>query len=254
MELMFEHFPDDQIIFDHYAGDADPTVKDQFHAGEVPFTFLLLKAYTRRPETRGYFLTLISPNRKDFPEHPELLTARIPWKEVADAYHDDTEVVTAVENLVRELLASSIADSSLYACSQVVRTDWVRDQLIARVQRGDKWGLGWIIRALAEGWPDDPAVRAALTALIEPETEAVPNGAVVHLTAIIADPPAAMDRLAEIAPATSNHGTVVNALNSIIRNGGDRHDPRAQLIVERALGSDMTCPFTCVTNAEGSLM
>lgn len=252
MELMFDHFPDDQTIFDHYVRDADPTVKDQFRAGEVASTFLILKGYTRRPEARDYFLKLISPHRKDFPDHAELLTDRIPWKEIADAYRHDTEVIAAVENLVREHLTSPIADSSLYACSLVVRTDWARDQLIARVQRGEEWGLGWIIRALVEGWPDDPAVRAVravLTTLVEPKTEAVPDGAIAHLTAIIADPAAAMDRLVEIAPAASNPGVVVNALNRVIGNGGDRDDPRIQLIVERALGSDMTSPWTSPESA-----
>ena len=242
-ELMFEHYPDDQTIFDHYVSDADPSVKDQFGGGAVPSTFLILQGYTHRPEARDYFLKLVSPNRKDFPQHAQLLTRSIPWKEIADAYHDDTEVVEAVENLVREYLASPIGASSLYACSLVARTDWVRDQLIAHVQTNDNWGLGWIVRALAEGWPQDPAVRAVLRALVEPDTGAVPDGAIVHLAEIFTDPSTAMDHLAEIAPSSSNHGAVIDALTGIIHNGGNRDDPRVKAIVERALGSNMDSPL-----------
>jgi hypothetical protein len=72
MELMFEHYPDDQAIFDHYVSDADPNVKDQFRGGKAPSTFLILQGYTRRPEARDYFLKLISPNRKDFPRPASL--------------------------------------------------------------------------------------------------------------------------------------------------------------------------------------
>ena len=245
MELMFEHYPDDQAIFDHYVSDADPNVKDQFRGGKAPSTFLILQGYTRRPEARDYFLKLISPNRKDFPRPASLLlTGRIPWKEIGDAYHDDPEVVSAVENLVREHLASAIGDSGLYECSLVAHTAWVRDQLISRVRAGQNWGLGWIIRALAEGWPDDTAVRSALIALVDSDTDSVAVSAIAHLTEIYTDPFVAMDRLAGIVPSSSNQGAVIDALNGIISHGGNREDPRVQVIVERALGSDLTSPWT----------
>jgi hypothetical protein len=35
MELMFTHYPDDQVIFEHYVPHADPTTTDQIRHGEV---------------------------------------------------------------------------------------------------------------------------------------------------------------------------------------------------------------------------
>lgn len=244
MDLMFEHYPDDQAIFDHYLASADPTINHQFRHGDVPATFLILKGYTRRPEARQYFLQAIGPDRVDFREHPSLLTDRIPWKEIGEAYSGDAEVVAAVEARVGEFEPSSFHNRDIYFCSLVARTDLVRDVLIALIRSRKAFGIGWTIIALLEGWPQDPAVQETLTSIVDPADGAVRDGAVRYLPSIIPDPDAAMDRLAQLAADGANHGAVISALNDILQRGGSRDDPRAQVIVEHALGQDMTSTWT----------
>ncbi len=244
MDLMFEHFPDDQTIFDHYVASADPSTNDQFRYGALPATFLILKGYTRRPEARQCFLKFIGPDRTDFPRHPSLLTDRIPWKEIAEAYSADAEVVAAVEVRVGEFEASSFHNRDIYFCSLVARTDRVRDNLIARIQSRDAFGIGWAVRALLEGWPQDPAAQDTLTSVVDPAAGAVPDGAVSYLPSIIPDPDAALDRLTQLAPGRANQGAVISALNDIVQRGGSRDDPRVRAMVDHALGHDMTGTWT----------
>jgi hypothetical protein len=244
MDLMVQYYPDDQTIFDHYVPNADPTTNDQIRYGAVPATFLILKGYTRRPEAQQYFLKFIGPHRKDFPTTPSNLTDRIPWKEIGEVYRGDAAVVAAVEALVREYDSSSFHNRDIYFCSQVARTHWLRDKLIARVQGRDAFGIGWAIKALTEGWPDDPMAQEALAEIVDPAAGDVPNGAVWYLPAIITDPNTALDRLAHIAPGIDSQGTVVAAVNDIVERGASRDDPRVIAIVEHALDDDMTSSWT----------
>jgi len=244
MDLMFKYYPDDQTIFDHYVQDADPTTADQVRYGAVSAMFLILKGYTGRREARQYFLKFIGPDRKDFPTTPSNLTDRIPWNEIGEVCRGDPEVVAAVEALVREYGSDTFHDRDIYFCSQVARTDWLRDKIIARIRGRDAFGIGWAIKTLIEIWPDDPMAQQVLTGAVDPAAGDVPDGAVWYLPAIIADTNAALDRLADIAPGIDNQGAVVAALSEIIERGASRDDPRVTAIVEHALTVDMTSPWT----------
>lgn len=244
LELMFTHYPDDQTILDHYLPHADPGATDQFRHGDVPATFLILKGYTSRPEAKQFFLKFIAADRQDFHDTPSNLTDRVPWKEIANVYSGDDEVVAAVERLVSEYGPESFYNRDMYFCSRVARTVTMRDKLIARVQSRENYGIGWAIKALLEGWLDDPAVRGALSQVIDPADGSVPDGAVWHLADIIPDPDAALDRLASIASHIDHQGAVVSALSDIVERGGLRDDPRSVAIINHALSQDMTSPWT----------
>jgi hypothetical protein len=250
LELMFEHYADDQVIFDHYIKDADPE-NGRFRFADVPATFLVLRGYTRRPEARRYLLKLIGPHRSEpFSRSPALLTERVPWEQVAKVYGTDAEVVVTVEALIREHLSSSIGDRDVYYCSLVARTDWVRDRLIHRIESREGFGIGWAIRALVEGWPDDETARGALASLLEPGQGQVPDGAISQIPEIVPNPKAAIDLLATLAVDCDNQGAVVDALNAIIERGVSPDDPRAKSIVDHALQHDVANFWT---SAESSL-
>jgi hypothetical protein len=249
MDLMFEHYPDDQAIFDHYVPHADPTTTDQIRHGVVPAMFLILKGYTRRPEARQYFLKFIGPDRKDFLTTPSNLTDRIPWKEIGEVYRHDAGVVAAVEALAHEYDRRGFFNRDLYFCSQVAHTDWIRNKLIALIESRDDFGIGWAIRALTEGWSDDSRAQESLTRILDPAAGDVPDGAVWFLPVIITDPDAALDHLLQIASGIRNQGAVVAALNEIVERGASPDNPKVIGIVENALDHDMTSLWTSPESA-----
>jgi hypothetical protein len=244
MELLVEYYPGDQVIFDHYVERADPTVTDQIRYGSVPAMYLILKGYTTRPEAKEFFLKFIAADRKDFPTTPTNLTDRVPWREIGEVYHTDEEVVAGVERLVDEYGPAGTADRDVYFCIQVARTARLRDKLIARVESKAAFGIGWAIKALLEGWPDDPAVQDALRRLVDAVGGRTPDGAIWFLPEIIADAEAALGRLAELATETNDQDAVAYALGEIVERGVLRDDPRTAAILDRALAQDMTNSWT----------
>ncbi|MFI5649270.1 NACHT domain-containing protein [Kitasatospora sp. NPDC051705] len=209
MELMFDSYPDDQTIFDAFEPDADPAQHERFRYGysEAPSTLVILKGYAHCPEARQYLLYLLSAERPDADTHG-LLTDYLPWNQLAQAFRSDGEVVSAVEAFIRAQASPSLRD--LYFFSLIARTDWVRDQIIARL---DNFGAGWAIRALLDGWPHDPVARQALNDLVTSET--VPDPAIGYLPDIVADPVKALDLLAAVAPKASNQAAVIEALGPL---------------------------------------
>ncbi|MFD6757457.1 NACHT domain-containing protein [Micromonospora gifhornensis] len=244
MELMFTHYPDDQVIFEHYLPQADPTTTDQIRYGQVPAMYLILKGYTTRPEAKEFFLKFIAADRRDFPGTPSNLTDRVPWKEISEVYRTDDDVVAAVERLVDEYGPNSFHNRDIYFCSQVARTRKLRNKLIASVQSQESYGIGWAIRALLEGWSDDPEVQDTLSRLMSVTGGAVPDGAIWYLPDIVTDPETALSLLASIAPIADHQGAVVHALHEIIERARLRADPRTTVILDRALAHEMTDSWT----------
>ncbi|TQM85493.1 restriction endonuclease [Saccharothrix saharensis] len=241
IELMLDHFPDDQVIFEHYLPDADPTLdRGRRHSRDNPATVVLFACYPHRAETRRFFRQYISPDRTLFPDQPSLLV-ELPWPQLAQAYRDDPEIVSALEVFLDELLTSGIGERGVYLCSLVARSTRVRDRLLARLRRENSWGIGWIVRALLEGWPEDPQVHAALRAPLEPDTATTPHdGLVAYLSEIITEPANALARLEALAATTGQTSAVVRALDGILRRGGDRTDPRVEALLRHALGDEKT--------------
>ncbi|WNV84718.1 NACHT domain-containing protein [Umezawaea sp. Da 62-37] len=236
MELMFEHYPDDQVIFEHYLREADPAVDRPHHRRNSPATFLLFKGYPLRAETRQYFQRYLSPARTLFPDSPNLLIERVPWPQIAEAYSDDPEMVSAVEGFLNELLRSSLGQRGTYFCSLVARTPSVRDRLLTRLRRDDRWGIGWIVRALLEGWPNDPEVHAILLDQLDSGSTTHRNdGLIARLSDIITDPEEALTHLEALAPTAMDAVSVVRALEGIVNRGIDRADPRVEALVQQAL-------------------
>jgi hypothetical protein len=240
MELMIEYYPNDQAIFDHYVKHADPTITDQIRYDAVPAMYLILKGYATRPEAKEFFLKFIAADRRDFPTTPTNLTDHVPWREIGDVYRMDEEVVAGVERLVDEYGPGGVADRDVYFCTQVARTARLRDKLIARVESRSDFGIGWAIKALLEGWPNDPTMRDTLTRLIDPTAGTVPEGAIWFLSEIISDAEAALGRLAELAAGAKYKDSVVHALGEIVERGGLHEDPRTALILDGALAGDTT--------------
>jgi hypothetical protein len=225
-ELLCDFFKDDDTLFDAYLRDADPTDEDHFRYGEAPVVPLVLRCFPGRPAARQYFLKLLSPERGLFADHAALLADRVPWQWVPAAWRDDPEVVAAIEGLVVELAESPISSAQMYRCSLAAPTDAVRDQLLYRLSQDREWGMGWIVRALLEGWPQDPAVRQALTALFEGDPAEVPAAAIAYLDQIIVDRDKALDRLGALTPGTQHHNAVVQALDALLTAGIDYGDAR----------------------------
>lgn len=250
MDLILEHYVEDDVVYEHYVDAADPN-NVNFRYNDVPATFLILKGFTSRPRARDYLLKLLNPSPgTSFAESPTLLTDRLPWPEIAATYSQDAEVVAAVENLARRHATSSIGERDLYFCSLVARTDWVRHRLIDQVRSRDAWGVGWTIRALVEGWAGDADAQAAIASLVDPEEGPVPDGAIWRLPDIITEPDAALDRLAAIAAVHDDQGTVIDTVSRLIELGVARDDQRVQAIVDRAVAHDMSSPWT---SAEAAL-
>ena len=235
MDLMFSHYPDDQTIFEHYAVHADPATTGQIGHGQVPALYLILKGYTERPEAKEFFLKFIAADRPDFPTTPSNLTDRLPWQDIADAYRNDGQVVAAVERLIDEYGSNNFHNHDIYYCSLVARTTKVRNKLLSRVKSDKSFGRAWAIKALLEGWPNDPEVHAVLNQLIGSAGQPVPDGAVWYLPEIIPDPEAALECLAGIDPTAEQRGAAVYALSEIIKKGARATDPRAVRILDRAL-------------------
>ena len=249
VEMLIEHFPDDEFIFQHYVGAADPD-RNRLQSDHPPATYLVLSGYTARAEARSYLLRLLSSNRPEpFVQSPALLTPHIPWGAIGRVYGEDLEVVSAVEALIAEHLASSIGDPEVYYCTLVARTDWVRDRLIDRVRGRVDWGIGWPIRALLERWPGDPAAQEALADIIDPDIGPVPHAALREASEITGDADVTMDLLARLAPTEDNQGAVVAAVNQAICMGASRDDRRVRDIVDRALQHDMDSMWTSPESA-----
>lgn len=246
MELMFIHYRDDQAIFEHYVPHADPTTTDQLRYDAVPAMLLILKGYTARPEAKQCFLKFIAADRKDFPTTPSNLTDHVPWKEIAEVYRHDDEVVAAVERLVGEYDTTGFYNRDIYFCSQVARTTSLRDNLIARINDTHNFGVGWAIKALIEGWPHDPTVQAALRQIIDSDGDPAASleAAIWFLPDIIADPDAALDRLASLSDRIEHQGAVIHALGEIVEGSELRDDPRVTAIIDHALTVDMSHPWT----------
>lgn len=240
-ELLVEFFPDDDIVFDRYVRDADATDESHFRYDKAPVIGLVLGSFSARPAARRYFLQLLSP-RGLFPANVTLLVDRIPWQAVPDSWHSDPEIVTAVERLVAELATSPIGNPQLYQCSRVARTDAVRDALLDRLDADREWHLGWIIRALLEGWPRDPAVTEALGRLVSAEPARTSAAAISFLDRVVADPDTAMRLLDALASVTEHHDAVLECLNALLQNAVERDDPRVAPIVERALAAGLARP------------
>ncbi|MCW2902077.1 MAG: hypothetical protein JWO67_4342, partial [Streptosporangiaceae bacterium] len=229
MELMFDSYPDDQTIFDAFQPDADPAQHERFRYGhaEVPSTLVILQGYTDRPEARRYLLYLLSPARPDF-EASGLLIDYLPWAQLAREYRADSEVVSAVGTFLRAQTYLSLRD--LYFASLIARTDWVRDQIIAKLP--ENVGAGWGIRALLDGWTDDPTARQALNDLVTSDT--VPDQAISYLPDIIADPAEALDVLAVVGPKASDQAAVIEALGPLNQRL-DAPDARVADLLAQAL-------------------
>ncbi|WP_344493066.1 NACHT domain-containing protein [Streptomyces enissocaesilis] len=242
-QLLCDFFKDDDVLFDAYLRDADPTDETHFRYGEAPVVSLVLRCFPDRPEARLYFLKLLSSERGLFADHATLLVDQIPWLWVPAAWREDPEVIAAVEGLVVELAESPISSPQMYRCSLVVRTDAVRDQLMHRLlsQDGD-WGKGWIIKALLEGWPQDPLVRQALTALIEGKPTEIPAAAVAYLDQIIADSDEALARLAGLVPGTKHQDAVVQSLDALLTAGIDYGDAHVDHLMQWLLDGNSDGP------------
>jgi hypothetical protein len=229
MQLMFDHYPDDQTIFEAFEPDADPAQHERFRYRheEVPSTLVILKGYSHRPQARRYLLYLLSPERPNADTTGQLIDY-LPWEQLAQTYQDDREVVSAVEAYLHAGNRASHRD--LYYGSLIATTEQVRDQIIAGFDR--TFGIGWGVRALLEQWPDDPTARRALMNVIT--SDKVADRAISYLPDIIGDPAKALDILTALAPKTSDQGPVIEALGKVNRRL-DAPDERVADLLTQAL-------------------
>jgi hypothetical protein len=236
IDLMIDHFPDDQAIFDHYLAHLEAIVPGR---GQAPPTrhaaTIILNGYPQRPETRAHLLSMLADAQNAQTTHT-LLTREIPWERLGPLYREDAEVVPVVDGLIAAHAGDSIADHDLYMWSQLSRSDRARQQLLDRLAAHEGFGVGWLVKALLEGWPDDPEVRGALTATIHSDRLRVISGMLPFIADIVTEPSAALDLLERLAPSFLGDGFVPSALEGIVNVGADPGDPRVQRIVEAACG------------------
>ncbi|MGP0100041.1 MAG: hypothetical protein ACLPUT_00255 [Solirubrobacteraceae bacterium] len=120
--------------------------------------WLLLAGYPHDPEVVSWLIEQLQG------EHPLLmLDAYRAYLLVGENFGDNPDVVAAVEQRIQT--ESTAFMPAIAGAALAVRTELARTRLLELLASEDSGALGWVIKALLEGWSDDREVADALVEL-----------------------------------------------------------------------------------------
>ena len=120
--------------------------------------WLLLAGYPHDPDVARWLIAQLQG------EHPLLmLDAYHAYLLVGENFGDDPGVVAAVEQRIQT--ESTAFMPAIAGAALAIRTELARRRLLELLASEDSGALGWVIKALLEGWPDDREVADALVEL-----------------------------------------------------------------------------------------
>jgi NACHT domain/Ribbon-helix-helix protein, copG family/Restriction endonuclease len=190
-ELLAQHFPHDPVVLETYLG-AVRHPQSQTSVGIPPAVSVLLTAFTGEPRVRAWVINEIRTA-----QYPFTIGQAWPWKLVANAYRNDDEVVSAIEEwTLRD--DSGAHDVELSAAARVGRSPRVRSRLLRTLRESSL--PSWAASALIATYDDDDEVQEALHALAIDDAPAR-SQQIAELIPEILTPHEALVRLLELASA-----------------------------------------------------